>query len=109
MIVGDKGTMLGHRLIPETWMQEFGRPPQILPRSPGHYEEWLNACKGGPPAGSNFVDHAAPLAEIVMLGVAALRTRDTVLEWDPEGMRFPNAPEADIYINPPYRKGWSLG
>ena len=107
MIIGDKGTMLGYRLIPEAKMQEFGKPEQTLSRSPGHHKEWLNACKGGPKPGSNFVDHAAPLAEVVMLGVAAVRARKK-LEWDPKNMCFPNAPEADAFLNPPYREGWSL-
>jgi len=107
MVIGDKGVMLGHRLIPERKMKEFGRPPRTLPRSPGHHKEWLDACKGGQTPGSNFPGHAAPLAEIVMLGVAAIRARKR-LEWDPRNMRFPNAPEADVYLNPPYREGWSL-
>ena len=107
MIIGDEGTMIGHRLIPEARMKEFGRPPRTLPRSPGHHREWIDACKGGQAAGSNFPDHASPLAEVIMLGVAALRSRKR-LEWDPENMCFPNAPEADVYLNPPYREGWSI-
>ena len=61
MIVGDKGKMLRHRLIPDAKAREFGKPPRILERAPGHYVEWIEACKGGNSAGSNFVDHAAHL------------------------------------------------
>jgi len=107
LYIGDKGKILGHRLIPEKRMKEYGRPPKVLPRSPGHYREWIEACKGGKPAGSNFVDHAGALAEIVLLGNIAIRTRKR-LEWDPVKMCFPNAPDANAYINPPYREGWSL-
>ena len=107
LYIGDKGKILGHRLIPEARMKEYGRPPKVLPRSPGHYREWIEACKGGKPAGSNFVDHAAQLAEVVLLGNIAIRTRKR-LEWDPVNMRFPNAPEADAFISPPYREGWTL-
>jgi len=107
MYVGDKGIILDHRLIPEKRAQEFGRPPKKLDRSPGHYEEWIIACKGGKPAGSNFVDHAAHLAEVVLLGNIAIRA-NRKLEWDPEKMCFPNCPEADRFVNPPYREGWSL-
>jgi predicted dehydrogenase len=46
---GDSGTLMGHRLIPEAKMQSYGRPPTILPRSPGHLKEWVDACRGGPP------------------------------------------------------------
>ena len=107
MYVGDKGIMLGHRLIPETRMKAYKQPTKTLPRSPGHHREWLDACKGGKPAGSNFADHAAHLAEVVMLGNIAIRTRQK-LNWDGKGMRFTNSDEANKYINPPYRKGWSL-
>ncbi len=48
--------------------------PRPMCRSPGHYEEWLLACKGGPKPVSNF-DYAGPLTEIVLLGVLALRAQ----------------------------------
>lgn len=107
MIVGDKGKMMEHRLIPESKQQAFGKPPQVLARSPGHYVEWINACKGGPPAGSNFVDHAAHLTEVVLLGNIAIRTKEK-LYWDGENLRFTNSEAANRLINPPYRAGWSL-
>jgi len=107
LIVGDKGKMLRHRLIPDAKAQEYGKPPKVLARSPGHYVEWINACKGGPPAGSNFVDHAAHLAEVVLLGNIAIRTKEK-LYWDAENLRFTNSEEANRLINPRYRDGWSL-
>jgi predicted dehydrogenase len=107
MIVGDRGKMLGHRPFPETKAQEIGRPPKTLPRSIGHYKEWIEACKGGPPAGSNFVDHAAHLAEVVLLGNIAIRTKEKLL-WDGPNLRFTNSEAANQLINPPYRAGWSL-
>jgi predicted dehydrogenase len=103
--VGDKGKMLGMRLIPEAKMKEHEKPQPTLPRSPGHYVEWINACKGGKPAGSNFVDHAAHLAEVVLLGNIAIRMNQK-LEWDGANMRFTNCAEANALINPPYREGW---
>jgi len=106
-IVGDKGKIYGHRLIPDSRAREFGKPPRVLARSVGHYKEWINACKGGPPAGSNFVDHAAHLAEVVLLGNIAIRTREKLL-WDGENLRFTNSEAANKLINPPYRAGWSL-
>ncbi len=107
LYVGDKGKMLGHRLIPESRMAEFGRPEKTLPRSPGHYQEWIAACKGGPPAGSNFVDHAAHLAEVVLLGNAAIRVNGK-LAWDGVQGRFTDCEEANAFLNPPYRAGWTL-
>jgi len=107
LIVGDEGMLLGHRLLPESRMQEVGKPPQVLPRSPGHYQEWINACKGGEPAGSNFVDHASQLAAVVLMGNIAIRTGEKLL-WDAEKLRFTNSEAANALLNPPYREGWSL-
>jgi predicted dehydrogenase len=107
LYVGDKGKILDHRLIPETKMKAYGRPPVVLPRSPGHYEEWVRACKGGKPAGSNFVDHAGLLTEVVLMGVIALRL-NTILYWDSTSKQFTNSPEANQMMNPPYRQGWAL-
>ena len=106
-VIGDKGKLLGHRPIPESRAREIGRPPRVLPRSSGHYKEWIDACKGGKPAGSDFVLHAAHLAEVVLLGNIAIRTEEK-LYWDAEAMAFKNSPAANALINPPYRKGWSL-
>jgi predicted dehydrogenase len=105
LIVGERCKMLRHQLIPESKAKEIGKPPRVLERSPGHYVEWINACKGGPPAGSNFVEHAAHLTEVVQLGNIALRTKGK-LYWDPASLRFTNSDAASALVNPPYRSGW---
>lgn len=107
LIVGDKGMILGHRLLPESKMQEFGKPPRVLDRSPGHYQEWIDACRGGKPAGSNFVDHAGHLAAVVLMGNVAIRTQEK-LYWDAEKLQFANSDAANQLLNPPYREGWTL-
>ena len=105
LYVGDKGKMLGHRLIPESRAKEYGKPPQKLERSPGHHAEWIVACKGGKPAGSNF-DHAGLLAQVVLLGNVALRPAlkekliRTKLLWDGPNMTITNLPEANQYPAP---------
>ena len=113
LYVGDEGIMLGLTLYPEARRKAFGEPPRTLPRSIGHYKEWIAACKGGEPAGSNF-DIAGPLTEAVLLGNIALRmslreklTRQ-VLAWDPRGFRITNLPEANAFLHRAYRKGWEL-
>ncbi|NIS50136.1 MAG: Gfo/Idh/MocA family oxidoreductase [Phycisphaerae bacterium] len=114
LFIGDKGKMLGGRLIPESRMAEYGKPPQLLPRSPGHSEEWIRACKGGEPAGSNFVDHAGPLAEAVLLGNVALRPElrekmnRTKLLWDGPNLKITNVGEANQFLRRDYRDGWTL-
>ncbi|MHC4497819.1 MAG: Gfo/Idh/MocA family protein [Planctomycetota bacterium] len=113
LFVGDKGKLLNERLIPESRMKEYGKPPRVLPRSPGHFKEWIDACKGGEPARANF-DWAGPLTEIVLLGNIALRRElrekltQTKLYWDGPNMRCSNVPEANEYIRREYRKGWTL-
>lgn len=116
MLVGDEGALLTDwdtpwRVVPETRAKEVGVPAEVLARSPGHREEWLNACKGGPPAGSNF-DWAGPMTETVLLGNVALRSqlRDDLtrkkLLWDGEKMAFTNHAEANQYLRREYREGW---
>lgn len=113
LYVGDKGKILNGRIIPEAKQQGCKPPAPSIPRSPGHYEEWLLACKGGPAPGSNF-DWAGTLTEVVLLGNVPLRpelraTLDRqMLLWDPVNARFPDLPEANAFLHREYRKGWTL-
>ncbi len=105
--VGEKGTLMGYRLIPETKMREFGRPPKVLARSVGHDKEWIDACRGGPPAGSDFVKHGGVLTETCMLGNVALRAGKKLL-WDGPNMKITNDASANKLLHRKYREGWSL-
>lgn len=113
LFIGDKGKLICScycrqpRLLPEEKMQEYKRPPQTLPRSKGPYQDWIDACKGGPPASSNF-DNSGPFTEMVVMGNLALRVQGKVLEWDGEKMEFTNDAEANQYVKQEYRKGWIL-
>ena len=111
LIVGDKGRLLSdrrqsYRLLPEKDFVGFTPPPKTLPVSPGHYDEWLAACRGGPAAMSNF-DYAGRLTEMVLLGNVAIRAGKKI-EWDAEKMQVTNAPEAQRFVKREYRKGWTL-
>ncbi len=105
--IGDKGTMLGHRIIPESKMQEYGKPQHTLEPSVGHHKEFVDACRGGAPAGANFADHAGILTETCMLGNVALRA-GTKLEWDGPNFRITNDENANALLHREYRQGWSL-
>jgi hypothetical protein len=113
LYVGDKGKMLGHRLIPEERSKEYGKPPKVLPRSPGHHKEWILACKGGQKAGSDF-GWSGPLTEVVLLGNIAVRMGKKLYEkgvklyYDGPNMKVTNLPEANKYIRDEYREGWAL-
>lgn len=87
--------------------------PQTIPRNTfqggadeRHHQEWIAACKGGPPGYSNF-DIAAYLTEIILLGCVALKTGKP-LDWDGPRMRATNAPEAEQYIRRHNRKGFNV-
>jgi len=81
---------------------------QTIPRSPGHYEEWIQMIRGGKPSYSNF-DIAAYLTEIILLGCVALRVgTGKRLDWDGPNMRATNAPEATQFVRHPYRAGWEV-
>ena len=109
IFVGDQATL--H--VPHFWGEgkivkgeAAKRPAKTIPDSPGHYQEWINACKGGPPALSNF-DNAGPLTAMVLLGNIALRTGKRC-PWDATTMSVPGVPEADDLIRNEYRQGWTL-
>ncbi|MCY2951030.1 MAG: Gfo/Idh/MocA family oxidoreductase [Planctomycetota bacterium] len=116
LFVGDKGKMLvegwgGHspRLIPENRMTEYKRPAKTMARSIGHYEEWIEACKGGKTRPrSNFVDFAGPLTEAVLLGTVSVRLGGVKLNWDSQNLKVTNVAEANRYLHYEYRKGWEL-
>ena len=113
LYIGSKGVILGDRLLPQSLDDAYKRPEPYIKSSPGHRQEWILACKGGDPAGSNF-DWAGPLTETVLLGNIALRPelREKMsyqsLNFDPETLSFPNMPEADQFLHYEYRSGWTL-
>jgi len=114
IVIGEKGTIThgshgagGVRIVPESKMRAYDRPPRKLPRTRGHHRDWLEAIRRGRPAGSHF-DYGGPLTELALLGLIAIRFLAQRLEWDAEKMQFPNCPEANAYVHPPYRPGWTL-
>jgi predicted dehydrogenase len=112
LFVGDKGKLLCEgaggppRLLPYEKTREYKRPAKTLPRSKGHHRDWLDACKGGPPASSNFA-YGAKLTELTLLGVLALRVGKRIY-WDAANMKAKDLPAADPMIRGQYRKGWEL-
>jgi predicted dehydrogenase len=112
LIVGSKATVFADtyyasaRIIPEAKRQALAPvlPPKTLPRvEGGHFAEWVRACKGGTPAGSNF-EYAARLTETVLLSNVAVRARRPI-DWDSAAMKITNLPEANQYLTKSYRSG----
>ena len=113
LYIGDKGKILGDRILPASLRNSYQAPAAYIPSSPGHEQEWIMACKGGDPAGSNF-DWAGPLTETVLLGNIALRKElkeklsGQKLKFNTEKFSFPDMPEADQFLHYLYREGWKL-
>jgi hypothetical protein len=115
LYIGTNGTMVipgdygeNPSIYKEGEVVEPGELPELLPRSPGHFEEWVAACKGQPGIGpqSNFT-YAGPMTETILLGCVAQRVNQP-LEWDGENMRFTNLDEANAFLGGDFREGWAF-
>jgi predicted dehydrogenase len=131
VILGDKGGIVyeSHgarnlRLFPESLDKEYKRPARTIPRvrgmeeekPKGHYDDWVRAHhedwtraireKGHVPS-SNF-EYGGALSELGLLANIAYRFPGQDLRWDGPAMKFTNCPEANAFVNPPYREGWTL-
>jgi predicted dehydrogenase len=114
LFIGEKGLLTcgtygnSPRLVPDDRMKDFTPPPETIPRVQGSHEmNWVEACKGGAPAGADF-SYSGPLTEVALLGNIAKRLPGRSLEWDAATMTFRNADEANALVNPPCREGWTL-
>jgi predicted dehydrogenase len=118
MIVGEKGCIYTSHWNTGGLIRLEGEPrltdvlhhpatkqvPETLPRTRGHGEEWIAACRGEGKTFSDF-DTGGKLTEIGLSGIVALRTGKS-LDWDGEKMAAKNAPEADRFIHTQYRAKW---
>ena len=114
IIVGDKGKiMCGEygdrpRLIPREKMRAYKQPAKTLKRiGVGIEQNWIDACKGGEPACSNF-DYSGPFTETVVMGNLAIRMPDQKLLWDGANMKVTNNDAANEFVKGTYRKGWEI-
>jgi hypothetical protein len=118
LVIGSKRTLLTRTwhggetekdmfvLLPRKQFAEYQRPQPTIPCVASHHHEWVAACRGQGKTLSNF-GYAAVLTESLLLGNLALRTgRD--IEWDAQSMRATNCPEAQRFVQPKFRQGWTL-
>jgi predicted dehydrogenase len=110
IFIGDRGVLLlphvdAPRLLPA---KDFADMKIELSDQRNHWHDFVDACMGKGQATANFVDHAGPLTETVLLGNVARRFPSQVLEWDTENMKFPNFGDANQYVGRTYRKGWEI-
>lgn len=111
VIMGSKGIAVADdhnanvTMLPKEKFEKLVSPKTIAP-SHGHYNDWIIAIRGGPPAMANF-EYANPLSEFLMLGNIATQF-DTELEYDCAGMKITNHAEAEGQMRYEWRKGWEL-
>ncbi|MEX0676425.1 MAG: Gfo/Idh/MocA family oxidoreductase [Pirellulales bacterium] len=117
LVVGDQGTLFapgdycekGYKLLAGATEKEVQ-----FEASPGHFEEYVRAIKGGPPARSNFPDYAGPLSETILLGNLAVwaaaepESPGKKIEWLAQSLKPTNAPEVEVVVQPVYREGYKL-
>ena len=115
IFVGDKGKIMSGtysenpRIIPEAKMKAYKRPPHSIPRVPdaNHEQNWIDACKGKTKAVSSF-DYAGPFTETVLLGNLAVLYPGKKLQWDGPNLKVTNLAEANDFVKPKFREGWTL-
>ncbi|MDZ4780457.1 MAG: Gfo/Idh/MocA family oxidoreductase [Planctomycetia bacterium] len=109
LIVGDQGKIYS----PNDYGAEFELIDAEMKdvefkKSPGHFDEWVNAIRGGEQAMSNFSDYAGPLSETILLGNLAVWADGKKIEWDAKNLKATNAPEVDSIIKNVYRDGYTI-
>ncbi|MFN3149916.1 Gfo/Idh/MocA family protein [Bremerella sp.] len=119
LLIGDAGKIYSpndygakFHLLPEEKYKNYEGPAESIPRSPGHFKEFVDGIKGGPEPMSNFPNYAGPLSETILLGNLSVWTtgesgKGKVIEWDAKNLVAKNAPEVADIIKPKYREGWA--
>ena len=115
VFVGERGILVyetygnNPRVYPAEVAAQAERVPRSVPRiDVSHEENWVKACKGEAKASCPF-DYAAPLTEVMLLGLVALRAgQGQRIQYDAANMRVTNHPAANAALTREYRTGWSL-
>jgi predicted dehydrogenase len=115
VFIGEKGYLTHEtygdnpKIFPAALAAEAENVPKSYPRvATGHEVNWALASKGEAKASCPF-DYAAPLTEVMLLGIVALRAgQNKRIEYDAASMTIRNVPEANQYLTREYRTGWAL-
>lgn len=116
LVMGDKDVLYAPGDYGADLILRSGNVPKgiAFTKSPGLFEEFVKAIKGGPAAVSNFPDYAGPLTETILLGNLAVWAADTAdvagkkIEWDSQKLVATNAAEMEPLIRPTPRDGWKV-
>jgi hypothetical protein len=115
VIVGSKGLLVTNShnteclLLPRRRFDHIEqRRPLSMPPSPGHYREWIDACRGeNVQCISNF-GYSAPFAEFLNIGSIATRFPGETLEFHPNSGEITNRAKAAQFLRYKYREGWTI-
>jgi hypothetical protein len=115
IFIGEKGYLTHQtygdnpKIFPASLAAEAERLPKTFERvDTGHEVNWARACKGEARASCPF-DYAAPLTEVMLLGIVALRAgQNQRIDYDATNMKITNVPDANQWLTREYRAGWAL-
>jgi predicted dehydrogenase len=120
-IVGDKATMYAPGDYAENEITIIGNVTAAdvkYIRSPGHFQEWVRAIRGGEPAMSNFPNYAGPMTETILLGNLAVwvaagdgpgkECQGEKVLWDAKNMKSTNVSGLETIVKPVFRNGYTL-
>jgi predicted dehydrogenase len=115
ILVGEKGAIVhgshgagGVKIVPEARAKAVTLPPASIPRVGDPYKDFVAAIRGKRKAGADFAEYGGPLTEIALLGIVSMNFAGRKLSWDGPAARFTDCEEANRYLTPTFRKGWSL-
>lgn len=110
LFIGEKGTISagfdGYKATLKDGSTPKAPTPSIA-KSPGFYNEWINACKGGPRSTCDFVNYSGALSEAVLLANAAYRS-GSGFDWDSASLKASGNSRVRQYITSQFAKGWEV-
>jgi predicted dehydrogenase len=114
LIIGDKGSLYAPGDYAEKGITMLGGAEKVkveIEKSPGHFEEWVRAIRGGKPARSAFNEYSCGLTETVLLGNLAVFVADkpnepAKVEWDAKALAVKGRTDLEPFIKNPYRAGY---
>lgn len=108
---GTDATLVTNYRSHELWVngkkeENFTRPPQTIPDSPGHIREFLDGIKSRKEASCNF-EYGFKVTKGGLLGNVAFRSAERI-KWDDQRERITGPTKAAHLLTRKYRKPWKL-
>jgi predicted dehydrogenase len=109
---GSEGALVANYTRHEVWVkgklvENFTRPAQTIPDSPGHLREFLDGIKARNVETTCNVRYGHRLTKLGLLSNIAYRTGRR-LQWDDSRERFIGDSDADKYLSRKFRKPYAL-